>query len=423
MTKHRLSYVLGLCFTVVSVATAVIVHANPTVRPTPVESLLWSFFQGSDGGRPLAPLIAGKTNTLYGTTSKGGGPKECGIRGGCGTVFKLTASGRTTERQLWVFGNGPDGGFPDAGLVADAAGTLYGTTQLGGATNLGTAFALVPMKTGYRERVLWNFGGPKDGALPQTGLIVDAHGTLYGATQFGGACKFDRCGVVFTLTPSGSSYKERVIYRFRGRPDGAEPDSNLIVDTSGALYGTTALGGHSNAGTVFRLTPSRSGYRESVLWSFDQQDGVNPTGVVADATGTLYGTTYGAGSHGGGTVFSLTRSGTSYSMHVLWSFGQGSDGSHPLSGLLVAADGALLGTTSAGGPKIGCGGVGCGTVFELVPSGSSYEERILWTFGGPDGATPVAGLLTDGTGALYGTVQNGGVHGRGAVFKLIPASP
>lgn len=270
-------------------------------------------------------------------------------------------------------------------------------------------------KSGYTEKVLFDFCYQPtcaDGASPRAGLIFDDAGALYGTTVGGGTydCNGGEagCGIVFKLTPSGSGYAERVLYSFTGAPDGAFPYAGLILDDKGALYGTTGSGGKKNDGTVFKLTPSRSGYTESILYSFCHarhcSDGEDPdASLIFDKKGALYGTTDGGGSPAGdGTVFKLTPSGSGYTESVLYRFCKRSgcgDDSNPLAGLIFDKNGALYGTTEFGGGSYDCyyGKPGCGTVFKLTPSGSGYIESVLYRFSRKspcrDGALPVAGLI------------------------------
>jgi uncharacterized repeat protein (TIGR03803 family) len=214
------------------------------------------------------------------------------------------------EKVLYNFGNGTDGVAPQAGLVMDAAGNLYGTTYNGGTYNYGTVFELTPAAGGgWTEMVLHNFNNDGvDGAYPHAGLIFDAAGNLYGTTHSGGthnaSCSND-CGTVFELTPSaGGTWTEKVLYDFYSiRTDGAFPASSLIFDGAGNLYGTTIFGGASGAGngTVFELTPAAGGgWTERVLYSFGA-DGIWPyAGLIFDAAGNLYGTTSFGGTVGWG---------------------------------------------------------------------------------------------------------------------------
>jgi uncharacterized repeat protein (TIGR03803 family) len=278
---------------------------------------------------------------------------------------------------------------------------------------------------------VWRFRGHADGAIPYAGLTFDDAGALYGATRAGGGdtslCG-EGCGVVFKLTPSGSKYTERVVYRFHGGSDGSDPAAAVVISDK-TIYGATYGGGGSPCycGTIFALTPAKSGYAEKVLYSFlgGQKDGNGPVGLMRSARGALFGATAhgGAaceGSQGGcGTVFRLSPAASRYSETILHSFGSAGDGRDPASGVIEDAGGNLYGTTMTGqGETVD------GVVYELVPSGVRYRERILHVFKGGynDGLAPIGGLLEQ-KGILYGTTTNGGARdssGAGTVFSVVP---
>ena len=362
-------------------------------------------FAGSDGMYPLDhdTLIFDSSGNLEGTTLYGG-------VNGAGTVFELTPSG--TETPLYNFTGGSDGGTPFGGLIADASGNLYGTTASGGTYGDGTVFELTPSGTLI---VLYSFTGNSDGGTPYSGLVADASGNLYGTTVYGG--NFDN-GVVFKLTKSTTTpWPETVLHAFTGDSDGGYPEAGLIFDASGNLYGTTAFGGSSDVGAVFKLSPSaRPPWTETPLYSFaGETDGSFPLGsLIFDTSGNLYGTTMEGGSLGYGTVFKLTPSATPpWTETLLYSF-SGNDGASPVAGLIADAAGNLYGTTQFGGSADD------GTVFKLTASGS---ETTLHEFTGSDGEFLLGGLIADAAGNLYGTTEYGGANGQGTVFKLaLPAS-
>jgi uncharacterized repeat protein (TIGR03803 family) len=257
---------------------------------------------------------------LYGTTYYGGASGTgCG-GSGCGTVFQLApgTNGKWTEKVLHSFkANGKDGYNPDASLIFDAAGNLYGTTNAGGASDYGTVFELVPGRNGtWTETVLYSFGQGKDGTGPTAGLIFDTAGNLYGTTSAGGTGQCQDyngniigCGTVFQLTPgTNGKWKEKVLHNFNyNGTDGNVPQAGLTFDLTGNLYGTTQFGGANGYGSVFQLTPGPNGrWRAKVLHSFNAngKDGYNPyASLIFDVAGNLYGTTvYGGGSGGCGTA-------------------------------------------------------------------------------------------------------------------------
>ena len=363
------------------------------------ETLLHSFqSNGKDGTQPRAGLVRDTKGNLYGTTTSGGTYNN-------GTVFQLTPSG--SEKILHNFNhNTGDGMSPLAGLIRDTQGNLYGTTVGGGAYLGGTVFELTPSG---KETVLHSFDDvTTDGFGPVASLVRDAQGNLYGMTPSGGPSSG---GIVFEVTPSGT---ETILHSFddSNSTNGYGPEAGLIMDASGNFYGTTQAGGTEGAlsyGTAFEMTPSGT---ETVLHTFGiGTDGSNVwAGLVRDAKGNLYGTTYQGGTYGNGTVFEVTPSGTETVLH---SFNNdGTDGYGPMAGLVIDASGNLYGTTEFGGTYT------YGTVFEITPSGT---ETILHSFGaGTDGRNPVAGLVLDTQGNLYGTTEKGGAHGGGAVFKVKP---
>ena len=364
-----------------------------------------------------------------------------------GTVSALYTF-KTGTNNTTGSANPNDGAFPQSVLVMDSLGNLYGTTVYGGGTaGAGTVFKLTPNSSGsYTESVLYRFQSSSntDGASPQAGLVMDSSGNLYGTTYGGGTANK---GTVFklTLNPSSGSYTESVLYSFQSgvnttvtttSNDGASPLAGLVMDSSGNLYGTTYGGGTANKGTVFKLTlnPSSGSYTETVLYSFqsgvnttvvgNSNDGANPyAGLVMDSLGNLYGTTNFGGTAGAGTVFKLTNNSGVYTESVIYSFqsgvnttvvGNSNDGANPYAGLVMDSLGNLYGTTFRGG------NANVGTVFKLTlnTSSSSYTESILANGSTTYGANPVAGLIMDSLGNLYGTTYFGGTANAGTVFKI-----
>lgn len=284
--------------------------------------------------------------------------------------------------------------------------------------------SLVLSGEGYAKTIsLHSFKGGRDGARPEAALFMDANGNLYGTTSEGGGgnCSLNGqlvgCGSIFKIAANGV---ETVLYAFKGGSDGAFPYARLIADAKSNLYGTTAEGGDTNQGTAFKLSPSG---KETVLYSFSGGGGyADPlAGLLTDKNGNLYGTTYYAGQFqcgdfgGCGTVFKLSPDNVE---SVLYAFVGGSDGAYPWSDLISDASGNLYGTTENGGGA-NCtinGQQGCGTVFKVAPQGN---EKVLYAFqGGHDGSFPFAGLTTDAAGNFYGTTSQGGMAGAGTVFKI-----
>jgi uncharacterized repeat protein (TIGR03803 family) len=315
---------------------------------------------------------------------------------------------------------GSDGANPYAGLIFDTAGNLYGTTLNGGGSHReGTVFKLKRNSDGsWTESVLYSFchlTNCADGFVPNSRLIFDAAGNLYG-TAGGGAYGV---GAVFKLTPnSDGSWTESVLYSFAGA-DGDGPFAGLIFDAAGNLYGTTVGGGAHRRGIAFKLTPNSDGsWTESVLYSFcsltNCADGSYPHGcLIFDSAGNLDGTTQqGGGAHRRGTVFKLAPNADgSWTESVLHSFQSG----NPFDGLTLDAAGNLYGTTSQGGPADG------GAVFKLSPqSDGSWGYSVLRFFYGKPALSPYAGVLLDNVGNLYGTTLNCGSGCQGVVFEITP---
>jgi uncharacterized repeat protein (TIGR03803 family) len=391
--------------------------------------VLYTFTGGKDGAISWAGLTFDAAGSLYGTTIAGGAY-------GYGSVFKLApgAGGTWTESVLHSFlPHGLDGNQPEAGLIFDRAGNLYGTTYVGGAHFSGTVFKLAPSTNGtWTETILHSFTGGKDGGNPASSLIFDAEGNLYGTT-FGAP---RHCGVVFKLAPrANGKWTETVLHDFgpikNGPNGGCQPNASLVFDSSGNIYGTTSTGGaHIYFGTVFKLTPSSNGkWTKTVLHSFSSKngDGAYPyDNLILDAAGNLYGTAYFGGTHGAGTVFELTP-GTNgkWAETVLHAFTGGIDGDDPYAGLTLDAVGDLYGTTNFGGSQSSFG-----VVFKLTPGANGrWAETVLHSFNGNDGWAPFGNVILDAAGNLYGTTLNGGDYnqncpsGCGVVFKVTKVTP
>jgi uncharacterized repeat protein (TIGR03803 family) len=358
-------------------------------------------FGGPDGGNPLGAPVQGLGGDLYGITYTGG------LNNG-GTVFKITPSG--TLRTLFSFCSQStcnDGEYPNGGLILATDGDFYGITDLSGGPTpypCGTAFRITPR--GKLTTISGICGYYAEaGALPLGPLVRAANGDFYGTTVLGGPSQE---GTVFKITPSGVL---TTLYSFCSQPqggctDGEDPRGGLIQATDGNLYGTTASGGLYGGGTVFQLTPS--GFL-TTIYSFCAQewpcpDGQAPQGGLIQATdGNLYGTADG-GLYGYGTVFKITTYGT---LTTLYNFcaqgGACSDGSTP-NPLIQATDGNLYGTTGGGGAN------NQGTVFKITRNGTLTT---LYSFcsesGCADGDGPVGRLFQATDGAFYGTTSTGGI--------------
>ena len=360
------------------------------------QTVLHNFTGGADGGYPYAGVFRDSAGNLYGTTYSGGA-------GGRGVVFQLDTAGH--ETVLHSFTGGADGGYPYAGVIADAAGNLYGTASAGGAPDWGVVYQLEP--TGHLT-VLYTFTGGTDGGYPYAGVILDPAGNLYGTAAYGGSASgFAGAGVVFKLNAAGDL---NVVYSFGGGADGTNPEVGVIRDSAGNLYGTTQRGGAADAGIVYKLDTTD---HLTVLYSFtDGADGGYPAaGVVRDSAGNLYGTTVGGGTAYAGVVYKLNAAGGE---SALFSFTGGADGDFPYASVILDPAGSLYGTTAYSGATQDF--AGAGVVFKVDPTG---HETVLYGFPGvADGYQPYAGVIRDPAGNLYGTTQRGGAADSGVVYEL-----
>jgi hypothetical protein len=462
--------------------------AATTFAATPTEKVLHNFQGTPDGADPTSRLVADSQGHLYGTTPNGGTGTNCGNYSGipgCGTVFELTppsaSGGSWTEKVLYSFQGGNDGAVPVGGLILDRDGNLYGTTSAGGDSTgadcvssslpgCGTVFRLSPPQASsasWTESLLYVFQGGSDGSQPQSGLIFDGKGDLYGTTYLGGSGYCDGygagCGSVFELaTPLKESdpWTKSILYNFNGLGgayyDGAGPWGGVVFDSKGNLYGTTSAGGASRCyssesdcgGIVFQLArPTAKGlpWTENIIYEFGSNAyGSYPMStLVFDKNGNLYGTTEIGGSggctdesdfpEGCGTVFELSppASGTAWNISILYSFTGQNDGAIPLSGVVFDEKGSLYGTAVTGGGQGDCfwKGVpelGCGTAFRITPpatAGGVWDETTLHAFaGGSDGANPSGGVIYK-SGNLFGTTTGYSstlAASPGTVFAIRP---
>jgi uncharacterized repeat protein (TIGR03803 family) len=381
---------------------------------------------------------------------------------GYGNVFQLTRStgGQLTENVLYSFTGGNDGGTPidDDGPLIDSAGNVYGTTSGGGTYNGGTVFKLTHSSSGWQESVLWNFTCGNDGCGPEASLVSDSAGILYGTTSAGGPGGIGY-GTVFELSPDGSgNWKETSLHIFSGAGDGAGPLSSLIFDRSGNLYGATSAGGYYTipqgcdfagffgCGVIFKLTRGVVGeWEEQVLYAFqDGNDGAFPSGkLVFDASGNIYGVSEFAGNLscnfiGCGTVFRLAppaSSGGQWNLSTLHAFTGGSDGASPVEGVIVDRTGVVYGTATGGG-KGKClfgGTTGCGTLYRIAPTvNGRWNFELLYSFlGRTDGGVPFK--ITFVGSSAYTPTGEGGSDGSdvcrhtslgscGTIFQLSTTS-
>jgi uncharacterized repeat protein (TIGR03803 family) len=376
-------------------------------------TVLHSFTGGGDGEYPEAGLTMDRAGNFYGTTSEGG-PADAGV------VFRLSrvGSGRVLT-PLYSFGGGADGAYPYGGVVIGPDGGLYGTTSHGGQHGQGTVYRLrpspVPCHTvicPWEETVLYSFTGGDDGANPGWGnLVFDRAGNLYGTTVYGG---FGGSGVVFELTPSNGGWTESVLWYFF-EEKGTQPDSGLIFDSSGNLYGTTSAGGSLYRGVVYELWSSGSGWTETVLASNQFGSSGLCGGVVMDGQGNLFGA---AGCNGPGGVFELTPSIGAWTFNVLYTF---ANGAGPFGSPTLDAAGNVYGTSN------GTGLNNQGEVYKLTPSSRGWTYTSV-SFDSSNGSFPRGSVILDAAGNIYGTTVSGGdgacnvggITGCGVVWEITP---
>jgi uncharacterized repeat protein (TIGR03803 family) len=364
-------------------------------------------FAGTDGSSPQGGLIFDAVGNLYGTTIAGGANQV-------GTVFEMAplAGGSWAERVLYSFlYNGQDGYDPRGGVILDAAGNFYGTTVSGGAYGYGSVFELTPSGRTWVEKLLYSFvSNDKDGVQPAAGLILDPAGNLYGTTCSGGAFG---SGTVFELSPAKSGgWGERVLHSFSNNAkDGGCPSSGLVRDPAGNLYGTTYSGGQYSVGTVFQLYKASGAWREHVLYSFNwHANGVDsPVGLTMDTAGNLFISASNGGTYREGAICELSPSaGGSWTEKVILVF-DGSNGSYPDVSLILDAASNLFGTTSGG----------VGNVFELAPAADgTWTQTVLYSF--PSDSSEPSGVILDAAGNLYGETMLNGAYNGGSVFEVTP---
>ena len=400
--------------------------------PAQTFTVLHNFTRGGDGANPGTALTMSRTGgVLYGTTTHGGD--------GYGGVFELKPSeSGWILIPLYAFTGGADGGVPDGALVIGPDGSLYGVTEFGGNSQncsagggyngCGVVYKLQPGPTacktavcGWNETVLYTFMGHSDGSYPEGRVLFDQARNIYGTTT---DYETGYDGTVWELTPSGGGWSKTILHSFGGPPnDGRFPNSGVISDSTGNLYGTTAEGGSTDNGAVFHLMNSGSGWTENLLYSF--QNGTDGdlvyAGLIFDPTGDLFSASSNDGSIGGGAAFELTPSGGVWTFHMLTSIpGVPSYEGGPRDSLTMDSAGNLYGT------RIGNDAPDdYGSVFELTFPDWTYKSLHNFT-GGADGGYPDGTVVLDSAGNIFGTASIGGNlsdcggAGCGVVFEITP---
>jgi len=403
------------CLTGVVFGAPSLSHAAPTYQ------VLHHFKSEAAGSNPFGGVLPGSRGKLYGVMSQGGSA-------GDGLDYVLVPSkdtGKLREIVLHNFTGGADGAFPFSGFGINDAGVLFGAVGAmdGGQ---GTLYSLTPLNkegTAFTLATLFTFSGT-NGDGPEGAPVIGADGALYGVTLFGGSANF---GTIYQLSPPAKGqtvWTETVLHDFTGK-DGKFPQAGLIQGPDGEFYGTTTAGGASNVGTVFQIAPPAQGqtvWTETVLHSFTAgTDGNNPfdAGVALDQSGALFGTTFLGGAFGQGIAFKLSppaQGGTQWTEAILHSFGNGTDGDGPLSKLVIGKGGTLYGTLSQGGAA------NLGVVYSLTPAGhGAFTYQTLHEFaGGEDGGSPFGDLSRDASGTIFGTTTAVSAHSLATVFSIVP---
>ena len=391
--------------------------ADIGLAQSPSLKTIYNFPGGSvSGGLPEARLTLGPSGSLFGTTQGGESP-------GIGSIFRLIPPAGSGEP--WAE-NVLETLVPSPTAVTPEGGSLYGASSTGGNVGAGTINMLSPPSTDgspWTATTVYSFVGGSDGLEPSQPIFVS--GNLFGTTILGGGTT--NAGTIYELIPptdGSTSWTEAILHRFTGAPsDGEDPNGPLAAGPGGILYGTTAVGGTSNVGTAFSLSPpAQPGgeWTETIINNFPPASAQPSVALTLGKNGTLYGTSGAMESEHNGTVFALfppSQPGGAWTLHTLHSFSGEPDGSRPEGQLVIGANGALFGTTYKGGAS----NKGC--VFELSPpseAGGAWTETILHSFSGPDGRDPLSGLTLGSNGVLFGTASAGGTSGNGTVFELVP---
>jgi uncharacterized repeat protein (TIGR03803 family) len=408
---------------VLSLVLASVLGTAPSA-PGQAFRVIHTFSGSADGSTPNSTMVMDQAGSLFGTTSYGGA--QPGFAGS-GIVFKLVQKNSAwILTSLYTFQGGSDGAYPGASVVIGPSGILYGTTSVGGnpgcpaGTGCGTVYQLQPQSRAcqsvlcpWTKTALYRFIGGQDGANPAYGqLLFDHSGNIYGTTGGGGDVG---SGVVYQLTRSSGGWQESVLHSFDGMGDGLQPQSGVVFDSQGNLYGTTVDGGAHGNGTAYELTPSGPGWGISKQYDIANEGNSPYAGVILDQLGNVYGATLFGGPGNGGSIFRLATSGSQWNSTIIGSFSPlGGEGVGAFSSLTMDSAGNLYGTTGTDGAH------GFGSVLKLVPQNGSWVQTTLYDFaGGSDGCNPSGGVTVAPDGHLYGTTQGCGA-GYGVVWEITP---
>lgn len=401
-----------------TLSAAVLALVGSTGATAQTYNVIYTFTGHGSSSQPIAGVTVDRHGNLFGASAWGGMDTP-------GDVYELQRAGSGfVYSQLFVANSGSKGNFPWDTPTIGPNGSLYVTMSGGGADGAGTVLNVQPpahfcptVSCAWVATDLYNFTRGSDGGNPEAGVIFDPHGNIYGAAPNGSGY-----GVVFEMTPSEGGWLYQVIYTFTGGPDGAYPIATLLLDSAGNLYGSTESGGLPGCGgfgcgTIFKLSPSGSGWTKTTLYSFhDGTDGSAPSGgLIADNAGNLYGATGGSDSNLGGTVFELTPSAGGWIFNVIYDLPGAGLG--PTGNLVRDSAGNLYGSTWADGAY------GQGNVFKLSPTNHGWTYASVHDFtGSPDGANASGGLAIDSDGVIYGTTYEGGSDRClcGVVYEVTP---
>jgi hypothetical protein len=412
--RSRILCLVGLFLTI---ALSLSAHAQSGSLTT-----LWSFTGGIDGDTPKEGLVFDASGNLYGASFFGSTVNDTYCQTGCGAVFQLKPAqgGAWAFATLYSFAGGTDFGHPNGRLAVDQSGNVWGTANEWGPGGFGGVFELSAANN-WSESLIWSsYSGM--GEQPAAGLTAH-NGSWYGTTQFGRG--YVDNGQVFSLTPgSNGQWNENVVHEFAAGSDGYEPQTELIFDQAGNIYGSTPYGGSCGCGDIFELSPVSGGlWKEKIIYQFPFfiLGGSDYPSTLLLSNGVLYGTAGSGGSAscgdylGCGFVFELKRTGNTWQETTLYEFGGGSDGKGNLYG------GTLYGGTGACVPYLGSG---CGTIYKLSQSDGVWQKTTLYSFTGEtDGEYPHGALVLDSAGDLFGITEGGyganGTYTNGTVFEFL----
>jgi uncharacterized repeat protein (TIGR03803 family) len=371
-------------------------------RTVPSTLTALASFDGANGSNPGWGLIRDSQGNFYGSTCYGGASN-------LGTIFEM-AAGTNTITTLASF-DGTNGALPTQDLLMDSQGNLFGTTQNAGAFNHGTVFELAAGS--HTITTLGSFDVFTNGQLPDSGLVMDSSGNLFGTTPFGSSSGVYAPGTVFEVAAGSNTIT--TLATFNGF-NGANPVGTMVMDSHGNLFGTALSGGASNLGTVFEL--AAGSHTITTVAAFDGTNGAYPQvqRLLLDSQGNLFGTTSDQGPFGGGTVFEVAAG--SNTITTVAAF-DGTNGSDPWGGVVMDSHGNLFGTAQLGGAS------NVGTVFEVAAGSNTITA--LASFDGTNGAQPLGSVVLDSSGNLYGTAYGGGASGNGTIYEVTespdPAAP